>query len=111
MYIDGQKIDYTKFRKQNFTDYTLEICQNLEGYSHPVWGSIALALIWSPVIASAISISNAFCIQWKRERKLLERPLAIHQSNIHTPYPGLWILTIFSVILIAITWPLAGIIL
>ena len=46
----GTKIDHTQFGKENYDNYTKDICNDLIVYSHPVWGLVNIGIAWIPVV-------------------------------------------------------------
>ena len=50
-FIAGESIDYSKFGNSNFTNYTRNVCNDFDSYSHPIWGTLGISLAWAPGIA------------------------------------------------------------
>ena len=47
-YISGEEVNVDILNNPNHTEYRDEVCDNLVKYSHPVWGSLTVALTWLP---------------------------------------------------------------
>ena len=94
-YLDGPKIDTSRFGKENFSDYTMEICQDFENYSHPIWGSLAIGLTWAPALACIPGIFEALKFFKKRDEELKV---------------GYWSVTFLLVFLLILLWPVLGIV-
>ena len=100
-YLNGAKIDQSRFGKENFTDYTIETCQDFENYSHPIWGSIALGLTWAPAIACIPVVLEVLAQKKKNNRRLVNVRRKTEE--------GYWNLTFLLIFLLFLLWPVLGI--
>ena len=90
--ISGIKINETMFGNRNYDNYTRNICKNLLNHSHPVWGSINIALAWLPGLTNL--------------------PTIIVHVQVYSKLPQLhWSKKVIASMIIVAFWPLIGLIL
>ena len=111
-FIAGESIDYSKFGHSNFTNYTRDVCNDFDSYSHPIWGTLGICLAWAPGIALLPPLMMHMRGQIIRKFADL-RTLQDSRNTSHGPTPtsqDSWTKTVFITIVIIIFWPLSGII-
>ena len=90
--ISGIKINGTMFGNRNYENYTRNVCQKLLNHSHPVWGSINIALAWLPGLTNL--------------------PTIIVHVQVYSKLPQLhWSKKVIASMIIVAFWPLIGLIL
>ena len=70
-FVKGERIDNMKFGNSNFTNYTDEVCDNFDDYSHPIWGYLVIAISWAPVLSfiPRMVSDSQFIIRSKKNTK------------------------------------------
>ena len=111
-FIAGESIDYSKFGHLNFTNYTRNVCNDFDSYSHPIWGTLGICLAWAPGIALLPPLMMHMRGQFIRkfaDLRTLQGSRKTSRSLTPTSQDS-WTKTVFITIVIIIFWPLSGII-
>ena len=100
VFITGDTMDYTKFENENYTNYTRNVCDNFDSYSHPIWGTVVISLAWVP----AIVLLPPLLMHWSEQAsgKIWKRDDQTSNES--------WGKTIVITLLLLVIWPLSGII-
>ena len=61
-FISGANIDYSMFGKENFSNYTNDVCQDYSNYSHGILGSLNILYVWVPVFTLLPVLTT--CWKW-----------------------------------------------
>ena len=93
-YISGKTIEWTALDNDNFNK---SFCDKFDTYSHEIWGSLCIALAWTPAIALIPPLISF----WKQLYSG-----ALRGPNVSSDS---WIKTTAISISLIIFWPVAGI--
>ena len=99
-FIRGKPIDHSLFGKENFSNYTEDVCNRFESFSHPIWGSLVIALTWTPALALLPPLFvrwwNFYCGKWNSPKT---------DAAAYS-----WTKTIFISLTFILLWPFSGIV-
>ena len=103
-YISGKNMDSYMFGNRNITNYTNPVCEEFDDYSHPVWGSLVLGLIWAPALSSLPSLLVMFARAKEQKSRVEEQGKVGNMRE----FPDRK--TLLLVLIMILFWPVSGLI-